>query len=294
MHTGIINHPDDDYIASWLESIGVEGQGFKFKPAGVPQFRAGRRLNLTVCDELEASIDDFCGFDLEPVRKFTKDLKANGGDFTIAFWVRSDPRNPDQSKMGESGRFFPHVSFYASISPPEPALTVGKWVNPNGEVRLHSKCVRKGAKDLYWNVEHRKVSNTDWTFIAMTTSNSTDPMEMHTITNLGVKSEESPLCTGYTNCLFDDEYLFKGIEINYPMLISPIMMVPTKLPFAMLQEEYLSRARDMRIKIGPLSSNADRQKIRIPMEKNDYTSRSILMVSWVNRESKKCKLLIFS
>ena len=294
LHTGIINHPDDDYIASWLESIGVEGQGFKFKPAGVPQFRAGRRLNLTVCEELESSIDDFCGFDLEPVRKFTKDLKANGGDFTIAFWVRADPRNPDQSKMGESGRFFPHVSLYASISPPEPALTVGRWVNPNGEVRLHSKCVRKGAKDLYWNVEHRKVSNTDWTFIAMTTSNSTDPMEMHTITNLGVKSEESPLCTGYTNCLFDDEYLFKGIEINYPMLISPIMMVPRKLPFATLQEEYLSRARDMRIKIGPLSSNADRQKIRISMEKNDYTSRSILMVSWLNRVSKICDLLIFS
>ena len=279
-HTGVLSHPDDDFIAGWLESMGVAGQGFKFRPTGVPQPRAGRRLNLTVCEELAEAVDEHCSFDIEPIRRFTQDLKDNGGDWTIAFWVRADPGNLEQSKMGDSGRFFPHLSFFASISPPQHAITIGKWINPNGEIRINSKCVRHGARDLFWNVEHRSVSNTDWTFIAVTTSNSTDPMEMHTMTNLGVNSETESRCAGgHPNCLFDDQYLFRGIEINYPMLISPIMMVPRRLPFATLQEEYLRRARDMRIKIGPLNSNAERKKARVPVDKHDYTSRSTLMVS---------------
>ena len=85
------------------------------------------------------------------------------------------------------------------------------------------------------------------------------------------------MCNRYLSLC--DQYLFRGIEINYPMLISPIMMVPRRLPFATLQEEYLRRARDMRIKIGPLNSNAERKKARVPVDKHDYTSRSTLMVS---------------
>ena len=295
-HTGVLSHPDDDFIAGWLESMGVAGQGFKFRPTGVPQPRAGRRLNLTVCEELAEAVDEHCSFDIEPIRRFTQDLKDNGGDWTIAFWVRADPGHLEQSKMGDSGRFFPHLSFFASISPPQHAITIGKWINPNGEIRINSKCVRHGARDLFWNVEHRSVSNTDWTFIAVTTSNSTDPMEMHTMTNLGVNSETESRCAGgHPNCLFDDQYLFRGIEINYPMLISPIMMVPRRLPFATLQEEYLRRARDMRIKIGPLNSNAERKKARVPVDKHDYTSRSTLMVSveWTGnrclRNDKRCE-----
>ena len=75
---------------------------------------------------------------------------------------------------------------------------------------------------------------TGWTFMAMTTSNSTDPLTMGTLTNLGFQSETEPLASAkHVNCLYDKEYLFKGIEINYPMLISPIMMVPAKMPLGM-------------------------------------------------------------
>ena len=39
------------------------------------------------------------------------------------------------------------------------------------------------------------------------------------------------------------------------MLISPIMMVPKKLPAAVLQQEYLKKAKEMKIRIGPLTPN---------------------------------------
>ena len=55
-HTGSMTHPDDDYLLGWLESMGVAGQGFSFAKSGVPQPRMGRRLNLTLCDELEAAL----------------------------------------------------------------------------------------------------------------------------------------------------------------------------------------------------------------------------------------------
>jgi len=44
---------------------------------------------MTNCSALAEAIDDFCEFDMEPVKNFTRDLKALGGDYTIAFWVGS-------------------------------------------------------------------------------------------------------------------------------------------------------------------------------------------------------------
>jgi hypothetical protein len=32
----------------------------------------GGRVNLTICDELDASINEFCDFDIASVREFTK------------------------------------------------------------------------------------------------------------------------------------------------------------------------------------------------------------------------------
>ena len=46
-----------------------------------------------------------------------------------------------------------------------------------------------------------------------------------------------------------------------------------------MQEEYLRLAREMRIKVGPVMSDAKRSLNRVLVEKQDYTSRSILMAS---------------
>ena len=72
----------------------------------------------------------------------------------------ADPNQPERSQLDGSGRFFPHISFYPSISPPQHALTVGKWVNPDGEFRLNTNCLQPGGRDAYWNVMHSQVSNT--------------------------------------------------------------------------------------------------------------------------------------
>eukprot|EP00961_Rhodomonas_salina_P295860 3935833-Rhodomonas_salina.5 len=76
----------------------------------------GRRVNMTSCEELVASIDPECAFDQKAVQDFTAAVQANGGDWTIAFWIRP---TGDESKIQELGNFYPHVQFLGSISPPQ-------------------------------------------------------------------------------------------------------------------------------------------------------------------------------
>ncbi|EKX46141.1 hypothetical protein GUITHDRAFT_108175 [Guillardia theta CCMP2712] len=125
---------------SWAASMATKGTA--------P--RRGRRVNVTVCDELEASIDEYCGFEMKPVEEFTKKMLAEGGDFTISFWVRPVGTN---SMLGDTGRFFPHLNFFSSLSPPQENLLFGLWANPNGEARINSKCYTNGSRDSYWNIE---------------------------------------------------------------------------------------------------------------------------------------------
>lgn len=117
-----VSEEDDKFLEQWLDSMALDG----------PQPRKGRRINITICDELERAIDDFCGFDISQVQSFTRDVRANGGDFTIAFWVRAVG---DTSMLGDTDRFYPHINFYSTLSPPQHQLHVGFWVNPNGEAR---------------------------------------------------------------------------------------------------------------------------------------------------------------
>ena len=51
---------------------------------------------------------------------------------------------------------------------------------------------------------------------------------------------------------------FQGIEVNTPMLVSPIMMVPKYLTRLQLQEEYMKYVDDMALRAGPpVTSNKD-------------------------------------
>jgi len=141
-----VSQDDDSFLKGWLESMATIG----------PQPRSGRRVNITDCDELDASIDEHCDFGIQDVIDFTSDMKAAGGDFTIAFWVK--PLG-EQSKMGDTDRFFAHINFFSTISPPQHNLLFGQWVNPNGEARINSKCLRPGAGVSYWNIEVKEVSS---------------------------------------------------------------------------------------------------------------------------------------
>jgi hypothetical protein len=73
-------------------------------------------------EELEAAIDEFCTFDADAVRDFTADVKKNGGEFSIGFWVK--PLG-DESLMSAE-KFYPHVTFFGSLSAPRPQLQLGK------------------------------------------------------------------------------------------------------------------------------------------------------------------------
>ena len=50
-------------------------------------------------------------------------------------------------------------------------------------------------------------------------------------TNLGTNWE----LADFPVCMFDDNALFTSIEVNYPMLMSPIQMMPSALPNAKVQ-----------------------------------------------------------
>ena len=103
-----------DATSAWLESMGIA-----YRPTNQP--RRGRRVNVTLCAELEAAIDPHCSFDIEPVRSFTRDVRRNGGDWTAAFWVKSLGK---LSELADTGLFFPHLNFLSSISPPTHNLQV--------------------------------------------------------------------------------------------------------------------------------------------------------------------------
>jgi hypothetical protein len=129
-----------------------------------------------------SSVDSCC--------PFLQDMKANGGDFTIAFWIK--PLG-DVSKLGDTGRFFPSVSFLSKVSPPQHNLHIGYWVNPNGEARINTQCFNVQNKNSFWNVEMKAASNDDWTFIAIAHRNKTsaaDPLQQTIVyTNLGTNEE---------------------------------------------------------------------------------------------------------
>jgi len=99
-----------------------------------------------------------------------------------------------------------------------------KKVNPNGEARINTACLNTGNKATNWNVEMKAASNDEWTFIAIAHRNKTSAgSPQHTVvyTNLGVNEEYLTAPT----CLYDPASFFNAIEVNYPVLISPITMV---------------------------------------------------------------------
>ena len=61
-------------------------------------------------------------------------------------------------------------------------------------------------------------------------------------TNLGNFEEE----TQRTMCLYNETSFFTALELNYPALVSPIMLVPQTMGVQEVQRLYLSSYADMR------------------------------------------------
>lgn len=260
-------------MANWLASFAGSSTSTAIR---------GRRIDVTNCDELEKAIDAGCSFDPAPVDQFSVDMQKNGGDFTIAFWVRpigamSMNENPASGKdRNGDARFYPHLSFMASTSPPQHNLQWGLWSNSNGEVRVHSSC-RRLPLDIYENIEVRATSGSDWTFMAISrknTSTSANPPMTWTATN----EMKNWKATDLAACLFNPQSFFSSIEINYPMLLSPIMMIPTAIDFALAQQLYLSSKNNMDLRHGPRLTRRDMlQEQLLPLYKADFLPRSVLI-----------------
>ncbi|KAJ1475190.1 hypothetical protein T484DRAFT_1829420 [Baffinella frigidus] len=127
-----------------------------------------------------------------------------------------------------SKRFFPGIHYYGTLSPPQPQVSWGKSLNPNGEVRIFTKCQFSG-QDV--------------------------PRGTRVVTSGAQNYEEGTM----PMCYYDEMSFFNAIEINQPMLISPIMLIPEALPFSTVQELYYANHKEMSVRWGPQVTKQERE-----------------------------------
>jgi hypothetical protein len=233
------------------------------------------RLNVTDCDELAEAIDTECAFNAAAIEGFTEAVREGGGDYTVAFWMK-----PVGGESLEGGRFFPQAHFMASLSPPQHNLMIGKTtMNSNGESRVYTSCF-SGKGRFFEYTELKPTSSDGWTFVAFTRDNSSTQTLNSLVTNL-VQNE---MIGEFRQCFYNDSAMFSAIEFNYPMLVSPIMLIPEILPLARLQETYYSLDRELEIRYGPAKPrNVERVQFgryeRIGIEKKNYLPRLALIAT---------------
>eukprot|EP00961_Rhodomonas_salina_P008556 116530-Rhodomonas_salina.1 len=114
-----------------------------------------------------------------------------------------------------------------------------------------------------------------WTMISISRKNADSAIgkagDCTVVTNIARNWEGSAL----KQCLYDPTMFMQAIEVNYPSLMSPIMMIPKALPLASLQESYFMSADSIRTRSGPIVSNHARvENAGIEIDKLDYSPRS--------------------
>jgi hypothetical protein len=248
------------------------------------QQRTGLRMDLynmtSVCDQVVEAVDPHCSFDPEPVTKFTAAVKASGGDFTIGLWMR-----PVGAKSLEKGKFNPSLVFHASMFPPTHQFLLGGFGdNPQGAVHVHSACDRAIHDVEKIGLSH--ASSKEWTFVAWTYRNSTRPLQMTTVTNLNHNVKEFQ--SGDPLCLFNESAIFNAIEVNYPMLVSPILMVPRVMSLGELQRHYYSSVKSMLLRRGPLKTN--RGQPTVPVTRSDFSKKSSLVAPPMIFQTRNSKM----
>lgn len=204
-------------------------------------------------------------------------MLANGGEYSIGFWVK--PLG-GESEMHGSGQFHPHLMFYADAFPPKPQLSLSKTsLGPFGEFRTYSSCAVDEYEGTYgWASEVSALADMDgWTFYAYSSTNLTDsgdtPQQFKMYTNLWERIDNAEFRT----CLHNPTYFFTALEVNYDMLLSPIMLIPKVLTASALQTLYLKNEPEMQIRTGPLRTNRRRASARVKVTKLDFKNRAALL-----------------
>jgi len=72
--------------------------------------------------------------------------------------------------------------------------------------------------------------------------------------------------------------MINALEINYPMLISPIMLIPEAIPFANVQQAYLQGRDKMFSRQGPrVSARLAKEETKIVVKKRDFAPQTVLI-----------------
>ena len=281
----------DDLTTSWSDRMkaDVDAKQWMESYAGLAFEMKGRRVNVTDCDELAAAIDPDCSYDGDIVEEFTAAMNAGKGaspGFTLAFWAKPTGL---QSINERYNLFNPAVTFFSKVSPPQHNLALGLWGSGHfGEVRIESSC-DWGSVTSFESVivPGSGFSKDEWSFIVMSRSSATFGIE--TGYNLN-KIFDGGKWLNKGLCLFDPTAFFTAMEISYPMLMSPIMLIPEKIPFSSAQQAYLKASAQMAKRAGPrLTARAMMEEKVIPVEKQDYTPRSVLIAPPIVFQTKRSK-----
>ena len=250
-----VSAPDDKEIEEYLTNMNVN--------------RLYPRLNVTECEELADAVDEHCSFDSAQVQGFTRDLRAQGGNYTIAFWIKP----AGNGALNKEGRFHPTVTFWSNLSKPQQQLSLGLWYNPNGELRTNTACHPGSAytRDVFENIEMLRASETEWTMLALVKDNTSNFTTV--FTNLGSMREQS----GVYQCLYNDSFFFEALEFNFPVVMSPVYLVPRALETIQVQRQFMNVKPEMLVRTGPTASDQARASYRIPVVKRDYDLKTTLL-----------------
>jgi hypothetical protein len=255
----------DQTLYHWMDAVLPPDGGGKAE---------GVHLNLTVCEVLKEAIDDACAFDMDAINKFSEKLKTSDG-FSLAFWVKA----VDSTSLTESGKFFPHLSLLHSISPPEPYFAMSKmsdWTYNTLDVRSYDSNGNPAKQPSFL----QDLSISDWNFVAISNKFGSGEEDYDSFA-----MQNSRVLSNYRGLDFlqggqsINSAFFKAIEVNTPMLISPIMLVPKFRLAKELQEEYNTHVDLMAPRLGPVDTNRIRKQTRVHVEKLEFRRHSTLMAA---------------
>ena len=260
----------DAVLASWLESAyGNAELGFLVEGPG--------RVNLTNCEHLRQALEESCAFDPAGVKAFTRELRVSKG-WSIAFWVK--PVGPES--LSENGHFQPQLSFLHELSPPRAPLSMMLYSDyEHVQFHLRSSCSDHPSAYVFTGMD--ELSTTEWSFISFTVQGAYDDAGDASMTCSSGSRDTvgaiSMCLPKFRFCLseHEDAAFFNAIEVNQPLYMSPIMMIPEYRHLKELQEEYLQWHGDMLTRNGSATTARRRLATHVPVQKRDFQERSSLL-----------------
>jgi len=212
--------------------------------------------DITDCDLLDQSIDDYCAFKVPKqwTNHFDEDIMKTG-EFTVTFWLK-----PFSTASLTNGRFMPTVQFFSELAPPDVFLTLFTLAgqSPRIEAYLHQH-EKSGGHGMEVGFS---LDIDDWTHISMTfgSKDASGHQQLVLMINAQVAVDYMP-----TNWVPSHTGVFlQAMAFSPDMLVSPVEFRAEAVPIRDLQEMYYIEHERMQIRIGPLSAEHDRLHHRIP------------------------------